>query len=112
MPPFTGGLVGYFAYDYLKYGKPKLKLTNKGDFNDLDSMLFKEKVVFDHYRQKIVLIANVNPAELDESLEVAKKKLKNLRNVLAGKERFEFEKLELKSSLETEFSLQEMTRLR
>lgn len=78
----------------------------------MDSMLFKETVVFDHYRQKIVLIANVNPAELDESLEVAKKKLKNLRNVLAGKERFEFEKLELKSSLETEFSLQEMTRLR
>lgn len=106
MPPFTGGLVGYFAYDYLKYGEPKLKLTNKRDFNDLDSMLFNETVVFDHYRQKIVLIANVNPAELDESLEVAKKKLKNLRNVLAGKERFEFEKLELKSSLETEFSLQ------
>lgn len=112
MPPFTGGLVGYFAYDYLKYGEPKLKLTNKRDFNDLDLMLFNETVVFDHYRQKIVLIANVNPAELDESLEVAKKKLKNLRNVLAGKERFEFEKLELKSSLETEFSLQEMTRLR
>lgn len=106
MSPFTGGLVGYFAYDYLKYGEPKLKLTNKGDFNDLDLMLFNETVVFDHYRQKIVLIANVNPAELDESLEVAKKKLKNLRNVLAGKERFEFEKLELKSSLETEFSLQ------
>lgn len=106
MPPFTGGLVGYFAYDYLKYGEPKLKLTNKGDFNDLDLMLFNETVVFDHYRQKIVLIANVNPAELDESLEVAKKKLKNLRNVLAGKEKFEFEKLELKSSLETEFSLQ------
>lgn|GEM_PF-412601 len=106
MPPFTGGLVGYFAYDYLKYGEPKLKLTNKGDFNDLDLMLFNETVVFDHYRQKIVLIANVNSAELDESLEVAKKKLKNLRNVLAGKERFEFEKLELKSSLETEFSLQ------
>ena len=110
MPPFTGGLVGYFAYDYLKYGEPKLKLTNKGDFNDLDLMLFNETVVFDHYRQKIILIANVNPAELDESLEVAKKKLKNLRNVLAGKERFEFEKLELKSSLETEFSLQKYSK--
>lgn len=56
------------------------------------------------------MIANVNPAELDESLEVAKKKLKNLRNVLAGKERFEFEKLELKSSLETEFSLQKYSK--
>ena len=26
MPPFTGGLVGYFGYDYIKYSEPKLKL--------------------------------------------------------------------------------------
>lgn len=26
LPPFTGGLVGYFAYDYLKYAEPSLKL--------------------------------------------------------------------------------------
>lgn len=26
MPTFTGGLVGYFAYDYIKYAEPKLKL--------------------------------------------------------------------------------------
>ena len=107
MPPFTGCLVWYFTYDYLKYGEPKLKLTNKGDFDDLDLMLFNETVVFDHYRQKIILIVSVNPADFDESLEAAKKKLKKLRNVLAGEERFEFEKLELKSSLETEFYLQE-----
>ena len=30
LPPFTGGLVGYFAYDYIKYAEPKLKLeTNR-----------------------------------------------------------------------------------
>lgn len=26
IPTFTGGLVGYFAYDYIKYAEPKLKL--------------------------------------------------------------------------------------
>ena len=25
MPPFTGGMVGYFSYDYLKYAEPTLK---------------------------------------------------------------------------------------
>ena len=25
MPSFTGGLVGYFSYDYIKYSEPKLK---------------------------------------------------------------------------------------
>lgn len=29
MPPFTGGLVGYFSYDYIKYNEPKLKLTEE-----------------------------------------------------------------------------------
>ena len=27
LPPFTGGLVGYFSYDYLKYAEPTLRLN-------------------------------------------------------------------------------------
>ena len=26
LPPFAGGLVGYFAYDYIKYFEPTLNL--------------------------------------------------------------------------------------
>ena len=26
LPPFTGGLVGYFSYDYIKYAEPSLTL--------------------------------------------------------------------------------------
>ena len=26
LPPFTGGLVGYFAYDYLSYSEPSVKM--------------------------------------------------------------------------------------
>ena len=26
MPPFTGGLVGYFSYEYIRYSEPKLKI--------------------------------------------------------------------------------------
>ena len=56
MPTFTGGLVGYFSYDYIKYSEPKLKLTSEGqqDFRDMDLMLFNEVIAFDHYRQKIM----------------------------------------------------------
>ena len=37
MPPFTGGLVGYFSYDYIKYSEPKLKLEDheQQDFRDI-----------------------------------------------------------------------------
>ena len=30
LPTFTGGLVGYFSYDYLKYSEPKLNLDEIG----------------------------------------------------------------------------------
>nr|WP_201013768.1 hypothetical protein [Candidatus Methanomethylophilus sp. 1R26] len=45
-PPFTGGLVGYFSYDYLKYAEPSLDLDAKDDemFNDIDLMLFDRVV--------------------------------------------------------------------
>ncbi|MBQ5484073.1 MAG: anthranilate synthase component I, partial [Lachnospiraceae bacterium] len=34
LPTFTGGLVGYFSYDYIKYAEPKLKLSSDADFKD------------------------------------------------------------------------------
>ena len=33
MPPFTGGLVGYFSYDYIKYAEKSLKLENRNAEN-------------------------------------------------------------------------------
>ena len=58
MPPFTGGLVGYFSYDYIKYAEPSLKkvLTREQDagtgqeFRDMDLMLFDKVIAFDNYR--------------------------------------------------------------
>lgn len=62
LPAFTGGLVGYFSYDYLKYAEPSLKL-DAGDtegFMDVDLMLFDKVICFDNYRQKLILIANMS----------------------------------------------------
>lgn len=61
-PPFCGGLVGYFAYDYLKYAEPTLRRPGlkHEDFLDMDLMLFDKLVVFDSYRQRVVLIAGVH----------------------------------------------------
>ena len=68
LPPFTGGLVGYFAYDYIKYSEPTLKLDAKDTegFQDMDLMLFRKVMAFDNYRQKITLMINI---DLDERLE-------------------------------------------
>ena len=60
--PFTGGLVGYFSYDYIKYAEPTLKLNAFDDegFKDVDLMLFDKVIVFDNYRQTITVLVHSN----------------------------------------------------
>ncbi|MEE3393689.1 MAG: anthranilate synthase component I family protein [Lachnospiraceae bacterium] len=65
LPSFTGGLVGYFSYDYMQYAEPTLRLDAEDTehFNDVDLMLFDKVICFDNYRQKIILIANMRVEE-------------------------------------------------
>ena len=67
LPSFTGGLVGYFSYDYLKYAEPTLHLdaVDTEGFKDVDLMLFDKVIAFDHFRQKIILIVNISLEHLD-----------------------------------------------
>lgn len=58
MPPFTGGFVGYFAYAMIAYAEPKLKIS-RGEGNDFDLMLFDKVIAFDHLRQKICIVVNM-----------------------------------------------------
>ena len=84
LPPFTGGLVGYFAYDYLKYSEPSLKLDaqDREKFQDMDLMLFDKIVCFDNYRQKIILMAGADTADLDESYPAACGELERMAALL------------------------------
>jgi anthranilate synthase component 1 len=61
-PSFTGGLVGYFAYDYIKYSEPKLELEagDEEKFKDVDLMLFDKVIAFDHFRNKMIFIVNMD----------------------------------------------------
>ncbi len=68
LPTFTGGLVGYFSYDYLKYSEPKLNLDAEDveGFKDVDLMLFDKVIAFDNFHQKIFIIANAGTEDLDK----------------------------------------------
>ena len=61
LPSFTGGLVGYFSYDYLGYSEPSVRIgvQDTEAFKDVDLMLFDKVIAFDNFRQKIVLIVNM-----------------------------------------------------
>jgi anthranilate synthase component 1 len=84
LPPFTGGLVGYFAYDYAKYCEPTLKLdaVDEERFNDVDLMLFDKVIAFDNYRQKIILIVNINTKNIDAEYEDGKAQLEKLKTLV------------------------------
>lgn len=84
LPPFTGGFVGYFAYDYVKYTEPKLKFSSTDDtgFADMDLMLFDKVVAFDHLRQKITVIINVKSRELETAYNKAALDIDNLINMI------------------------------
>jgi len=66
LPPFTGGFVGYFAYSMIGYAEPVLKIK-KDDLNDFDLMLFDKVIAYDHLKQKICIVVNINTDDLMEN---------------------------------------------
>lgn len=112
-PPFAGGLVGYFSFDYFAYSEPTLrkeqpteKQLAEEDFLDVDLMAFDSVIVFDSYRQKVVLITGVYPCAkqnfnagrldtLEQSYRQAEEKLAYIENILLRGPRHTFETLHI-----------------
>lgn len=89
LPSFTGGLVGYFSYDYLGYSEPDVR-TDAEDtesFKDVDVMLFDKVIAFDHFRQKIILIVNMPLKDVEVSYNRAALELKRLVDLLRNGEK-------------------------
>ena len=84
LPSFTGGLVGYFSYDYLTYSEPTVKcnLEDTEDFKDVDLMLFDKVIAFDNVLQKIILIVNMSLNDIEIGYNKAVMELKNLYDLL------------------------------
>ena len=84
LPTFTGGLVGYFSYDYIKYSEPTLKLDTEDQehFKDVDLMLFDKVIAYDNYRQKIVLMINIETENLEENYEKAVQELEKMEELI------------------------------
>ncbi len=109
MPTFTGGLVGYFSYDYIKYSEPKLKLDadDQENFNDVDLMLFDKVIAFDNIRQKIVVIANARLDEIETSYNKAVNDIETIIAIIREGEPAEPQRGVLKSEFRTLFDKDE-----
>ena len=84
LPPLTGGLVGYFSYDYLGYSEPSVRseIADPEGWRDLDLMLFDKVIAFDQMRQKIILMVNMRLDEPEPNYHKAVWELQNLVDLL------------------------------
>jgi len=84
LPPFTGGFVGYFAYDCVKYFIPTLTLNaaDKEDFDDFHLMLMDKVIAFDHFRQKIYLVVNIATDDLENNYIKGVTTLKDMERMI------------------------------
>lgn len=94
LPSFTGGLVGYFSYDYLGYSEPTIRTGVKDTeaFKDVDLMLFDKVIAFDNFKQKIILIANMLVADGETGYNKALRELSQMADLLRTGEKKKEEK--------------------
>ncbi len=81
LPRFHGGLVGYFAYDCVRYVEPKLKASVNEDTlgtPDIVLMVSDEVLVFDNLEGTINLIVMANPSNHSDALGIAELRLDEL----------------------------------
>ena len=85
LPPFTGGAVGYFAYDMVRTIED-IPNTGKDDLgiDDAVLMFYKTVLAFDHLRHQIHIISNLFVDESQEPIEVQyNKALDEIRDIEA-----------------------------
>lgn len=84
LPSFTGGLVGYFSYEYLGYSEPAVRceVEDAEQFKDVDVMLFDKVIAFDHVKQKLILIVNMPLSDVEVGYNKAVVELKQMAELL------------------------------
>lgn len=80
-PNLTGGLVGYFGYDTVRYMEKKLVNVPEDDLKmpDCDLFMYDELVAFDHLSNKIIVIINIDMQDdIERQYYDAEEKAKNI----------------------------------
>ncbi len=106
LPTFTGGLAGYFSYDYIKYAEPTLNLDAEDTegFKDVDLMLFDKVIAFDASLQKIFVIVNISTDDIDKNYDAGCAEVERICGLITGGEPYAFEPLKLKTEITSLFS--------
>lgn len=81
-PNLTGGLIGYFGYDTVRYMEKKLANIPKDDIEmpDCHLYLYDEIVAYDHLSSKVIIIFNINRnSDVETQFELCESKAKEIQ---------------------------------
>lgn len=92
LPPFTGGAVGLFGYDLVRYVEPTLGDPNPDPVGipDLALTITGALVAFDHLKHRVFVIANIflddanDPQAVDAAYAAAEQTIAEIREKIAG----------------------------
>ncbi|GAY72489.1 hypothetical protein [Lentilactobacillus kosonis] len=82
LPPFTGGLVGYFSYDYSRYATTaKIKsVADPHQLADADLMLVKTVISYNHATNQVTLSKLVKATEVEALFKQTITELTNIKH--------------------------------
>src|SRR4051812_21252263 len=89
LPPFSGGAVGMFGYDLVRYAEPTVGDRNPDELRvpDLALMVSDVLVAFDHFKHETTILANVftgGDSDVDAAYAAATDAIADVREKLAG----------------------------
>lgn len=111
LPPFLGGLAGYFSYDYEKYATTAQLPTVQDPMglNDADLLLVDEVIAYNHTTKTVTLSKIVNANQLTNLYHSVIADLTNLQNQLLAVTGEKLLPPFSMTPLQLQFSLQEFT---
>lgn len=87
LPVFTGGVAGYFAYEYAQYAKQHLHLTAEDPYalDDADLFVVPTVIAYERAKQRVTISHIVPTAGLDQAeFDAVQEKLAALRDQITN----------------------------
>lgn len=111
LPKFFGGLVGFFGYDYVRHFED-IGTSGRDDLghSDLYFFLVKDAIVFDHFREEVLLISNLllhSEKDIEDEYSRAVEKIGFLREVVMSSQKVEVERNGARRGFESNFTREE-----
>ncbi|GMO46504.1 MAG: anthranilate synthase component I [Termitinemataceae bacterium] len=120
-PPFSGGLVGYFSFEYIKYSEKSLyslfeasEKAADGDtdcWKDFDLMVFDKVLCWDHLKNQLIIVVNIKTDALNENYKAALIEIEKIKRVILNGEKAVIEPCEIKTEYKALFSKEQYCKM-